>query len=192
MFRHFIIASLSLLFLFVAACGGGGEDPILPRDENTTVEIEEADRVLNVAIDKCTGQVVGVIGGGAGPGASQDSFNSQIANPGAAFGGGIPAGANPVYVQTQPCFDELLVALLLWKSAPKKDKTLAWWDQRYQNYVYRKIIFNVDRIGSAVPPALRNQVSDQFIAGYQNYFLPRAAGSLPPNQLGVLTQSATF
>lgn len=168
--RTYIIPFISLVCLAFTACGGGSDDPPLPQAE-LTPEIEEADKQLTLAIDKCTGRVIGWVQRGSQQGSAQpqSSFN-----------------------ESTTCYDDFIVALLLWKSAPKRDNTLAINDEAYRNYLYLRLRNHVNRLGSSLSPSYQQVLAASFVNSYNSYFLPRLSGQLSPQEVAVLQSAVTF
>lgn len=169
--RKAIPALASLLWLAFTGCGGGGgSDPVLPPQAQASEDVKEADIKLRAVLDQCSGQVIGYVQESSGSGGSPTTPSG---------GGGVVGN----------CYNDLIVAILLWKSArltSQPGSPLAINDPAIVQYLAELLRYRINLVGQLTPPAYHQPLAQAFIQGYHSVFIPQLQGQLPPAQLALL------
>jgi len=199
--RHIWVISAFLPFLLFTACGGDEEPPPLATNPTSkTPDIKEADKKLDDALNKCKGGVMsslpslmgGMMGSGStgtgsyanyGTGTTNtgfSTFGTGSSSPFGTLGSSSSSPTNPQALlsslQKSGCYDDLTVALLLWKSARKTDDSLAIYDSWYRDYLMKKIKDFITKAGgqTGLPPDQQAKLAELLKGVFTNEVLAKS------------------
>lgn len=190
-----------VLLAFFVACGGGGDSPPpLSSLPQVTPEIKCADFRLDDALNKCKSDVSSQLplllanqgGNGDDPGrgallAALLANRNRNTPPPPPAPPGDPSCSRPQVDNKTSCNDDLITALLLWKSAPKKDNSLAIYDPLYRRYLFLKLrgFLNQSAQQMGLNRAQGLQLADRLKDSFTSNVLSRSG--LSPSEVGGLS-----
>lgn len=158
----------------VAACAGDeGAPPLLTQNPQTTRNIQAAAGALVTALNKCRGGLTSSI---------QSALAARL------------PGRRPPAVDDTLCWDDLVLALLVWRQAPKQDGTIALNDPFYRQWIVQTVKRHMNATARDLGLTKEQQLAvfTRLYTGFTSYFMASAQrrGALFASEIGTLVAEA--